>query len=201
MVPRPRLVVETAEETDADLVAAVRAGNRAAASRLYARHAPRVRGLLARLIGTGADLDDVLQNTFVVALRRLEALRDPEALGAWLRSVAVGEARHHLRALARRRWLLFFAPVSLPEPAVQVEPPHEELRASVQTTLAIVRGLPVDERVAFALRYLEGLKLDEAATAAGVSLATFKRRLLRAETLFHERARAYPSLDGLEGER
>ncbi len=128
-------------------------------------------------------------------------MRDPNALGPWLRSVAVGEARHHLRARARRRWLLFFAPVDLPEPRSTPEPPQHELRASVQTTMAIVRELPVDERVAFALRYFEGLKLDEAAQAAGVSLATFKRRLLRAETQFHERARAYPSLDALEGER
>lgn len=202
VVPRLELVVDSAEETDADLVAAVRAGDRAAASRLYARHAVRVRGLLARIVGTGAELDDLLQDTFVVALRRLDALRDPHALGPWLRSVAVGEARHHLRAKARRRWLLFFAPVDLPEPrSTHVEPLPPELRASVQTTLAIVRELPVDERVAFALRYFEGLQLDEAAEATGVSLATFKRRLLRAETRFHDRARAYPDLDALKGER
>jgi RNA polymerase sigma-70 factor (ECF subfamily) len=198
-VPRLKLVrdappVDDIEESDAALVAAVLAGDRAAASRLYARHAPRVRGLLARILGVGPELDDVLQDTFVIAFRRLPSLREPAALGAWLRAVAVGEARHHLRARARRRWLTFFAPDDMPD-APAPAAPGGEMRDAARATLDIVRGLPVDERVAFALRYLEGMKLEEAAAAARVSLATFKRRLARAEDAFARRARASPSLD------
>ena len=54
--------------------------------------------------------------------------------------------------------------------------------------------LPADERIAFALRFIDGMELVEAAAACRVSLSTFKRRMLRAERKFAERARREPAL-------
>ena len=61
--------------------------------------------------------------------------------------------------------------------------------------------LPLDERMAFALRYIDGMTLPDAAEASERSLATVKRRLARAEKKFLEAASQRPVLGALAGER
>ena len=65
---------------------------------------------------------------------------------------------------------------------------------------AILDELPADARVPFALRFIEGMALDEVAAACDVSLSTAKRRLRRAEERFMKIAAGYPELaEWLEG--
>ena len=54
--------------------------------------------------------------------------------------------------------------------------------------------MPEDERLPFALRMLEGMSLEEAAAACGMSLATVRRRMARAERRFFKLAREYEAL-------
>ena len=54
--------------------------------------------------------------------------------------------------------------------------------------------MPADQRIAFSLRYIEGMSLHEVAEAAGCSLATIKRRLTRAQAAFLEASRKDPLL-------
>ena len=58
----------------------------------------------------------------------------------------------------------------------------------------VLDRLPDDDRIAFALRFLEGLELTEVAAACQVSLATIKRRLARAEERFRREAAREPAL-------
>jgi RNA polymerase sigma-70 factor (ECF subfamily) len=58
----------------------------------------------------------------------------------------------------------------------------------------VLGRLPVDDRIAFSLRFIEGLELTEVARACGVSLNTIKRRLDRAERRFVALAAREPSL-------
>lgn len=176
------------------LVRLARTGDRDALQAIYRAHAGHVRALLARLVGVSGELDDLLQDTFITAFRSLHQLREPAALGAWLRAVAVGEARHHLRSKARRGWLTFMAPEVLPDPPMMPAAADGD-REAARAAQEIVRALDIDERLAFSLRFVEGMKLEEAAAACGVSLATFKRTLARAEHAFHARAREFPALD------
>ena len=60
----------------------------------------------------------------------------------------------------------------------------EEVREALEETYRVLDLMPADERIAFALRFVEGMELTEVADACGVSLATIKRRLSRAETRF-----------------
>ena len=76
---------------------------------------------------------------------------------------------------------------------------EESLRAA-REVYAILERFPVDERVAFALRYINGLDLTAVASACGVSLATIKRRLQRAEGRFFKVASGVPALaDWMKG--
>lgn len=183
---------------DAALVAAIRAGNRAATAAFYHRHEAHVMRTLLRVLGPDQELEDLHQDVLLQALGCLDELRDPATLRAWLTSIAVFTARTRILRRKRRWWLRLFPPDELPE--VPAPTPSGEVTEALRATYAVLDGLPADERVAFALRFIAGMELTEVAEACRVSLATIKRRLRRAQGAFEEGARAHPALaDWLEG--
>jgi RNA polymerase sigma-70 factor (ECF subfamily) len=173
---------------DATLVAAARRADAPARRQLFERYAHHVARVLTRLLGADGEIADLVHDVFVMALRDLDRLDDPSALKAWLTAIAVNVARGHIRRRVRRRWLRFFAPDEVPEPPTNGA--DDEAREAARATYAILDEMPADERIAFALRFIDGMELAAAAQACGVSLATIKRRIARAEARFVERARA-----------
>jgi RNA polymerase sigma-70 factor (ECF subfamily) len=183
---------------DATLVAAMRAGSRAAVAAFYDRYEALVMRTLVRVLGTEREIADLHQEVLVRVLGSLDELRDPGALKPWVTSVAVFTARTHILRRSRRWWLRFLPWNELPE--VEAPVPSGEVTQALRATYAVLATLPADERIAFALRFIAGMELTEAAEACGVSLATLKRRLRRAEDRFKEGAREHPALvDWLEG--
>src|SRR5436305_2124810 len=82
--------------SDAELVLAAQRGDVPAFEQLYARHAPLVRSiLLGRL--AAADADDALQEVFMTALQKLQALRDPSAFIGWVARIARNRAEDFRR--------------------------------------------------------------------------------------------------------
>lgn len=182
------------EASDDELVEALRAGEPWAKRLFFDRYAPLVERTLRRILGRERheELADLIHDVFVQALDSLERLRDPKALPAWVRSVAANTACRAIRRRKARRWLRFWEPSALPHPPAHDTPP--EVREAYVRTYALLDRLSAEHRVAFVLRHLEGLKLQEVADACGVSLATIKRRLGRAEATFLAGARADPAL-------
>jgi RNA polymerase sigma-70 factor, ECF subfamily len=177
---------------DAALVSGLRAGQPAAVRVFYDRYAPLVRRLLGRVLGAERELADLHHDVFVRALGSLKDLRDPDALKAWISAITVFTARSAIQRRSRRRWLSFFAPEDLPEPETPAV--SGEVSEALRSTYATLDKLPADERIAFALRFIDGMELTEVADACGVSLATIKRRLARAEDRFTSIAREHPVL-------
>jgi RNA polymerase sigma-70 factor (ECF subfamily) len=186
LVPRDR-------PDDVELIEATKAGASWAPTALYQRHGPAVRRLFVRALGFHPDVDDLLQDTFAIAFENLATLREADRVGAWLLGIAVQRLRKHLRRKARWAWIRP-AVDELPDVAAPIA--DASTREAMRATYAVLASLGVEERLAFTLRHLEGQKLEEAATAMGVSLATCKRRLQRAEAAFRARAARH---DGLEG--
>jgi RNA polymerase sigma-70 factor (ECF subfamily) len=91
-----------------------------------------------------------------------------------------------------RRWVSFFAPEDVPERAAPSAGPDVE--AALEHTYTLLGRLPADERIAFALRFVEQLELTEVARAMGVSAATAKRRLSKGRERFLAQARRDPLL-------
>ncbi len=86
----------------------------------------------------------------------------------------------------------FVAPEELPERGVE---PHDALATeTLRATYRVLERMGSDERIAFALRFIDGMELTEVAQASRVSLATVKRRLNRAHTQFQELAKSEPAL-------
>jgi RNA polymerase sigma-70 factor (ECF subfamily) len=185
---------------DAALVAAIRAGHRGARAEFFNRFASQVERIITHVIGFDRDLADILQDTFTRAVGTLDQLESPASLKPWLFRIAAMSARKVLRTRKRRAWLRIFADSeeeTRHEPATSMADP-DDARA-IATVYGILGKLPTDERIAFALRFIEGMELTEVASACRVSLATIKRRLKRAEERFLSAAQLEPTLsDWLE---
>jgi RNA polymerase sigma-70 factor (ECF subfamily) len=188
-----RLSVRRADSSDpAALARALAAGEVWAERALLEQHTGHLERLLTHILGGRDDLDDLVQEVFVRALERVDELREPRALRGWLTAIAVFVAREAIRARRRRRWLIFLPPEETPELACADASP--EVRAAVRAFYEVVGRLDADERIAFTLRFVEGMELTEVAAACGVSLATIKRRLKKAEGEFSARGRAHEAL-------
>lgn len=189
MAPRAHLrIVEAADAgpSDAVLVARASSGDRAAFEAIYRRHAAHVLPLATRLLRDALEAEDVTQETFELVLAHLRRLRDPAALRPWIVQIAVRQVRQRFRKRRLLRTLGLWwtqgdgAPVPLEECASSEA--SAEHRAELALLDHALRQLPDEDRLAWMLRHVEGLALEEVATAAGCSLATVKRRIYRAHT-------------------
>jgi RNA polymerase sigma-70 factor (ECF subfamily) len=179
-------------ESDAALVAALRAGRAEARTALFDRYADDLERLLYRILGSDSESVDLLQDVFVAALTSIHQLRDPNALGSWLRGIAIRKVRKCILKRQRWRFIQLFAPSDLPEREALVA--SAEVSEALRCTYAVLEQMPADHRVVFALRHIDGMELTAIAEVCGVSLATIKRRLGRAQATFSTLAAQQPAL-------
>ncbi len=183
--------------SDAVLVVSARAGEEWAREALFRRYAPMVNGLAYRLMGRDADVDDLVQESFVQGLRGLHRLHEPQAFAKWMGSIVVRTAAKILR---RRRLLSRLglrktsAPIDVDTTVSRTASP--EIAAELRRLYERLERLPVNLRTAFVLRRIEGMAVEEVASTLGVSLATAKRRVVAAEEALTGR---YADARGEEG--
>ena len=141
-----------------------------------------VNGLAFRLMGRDADVDDLVQDSFVTAFAGLHRLEDPQAFAAWLGSIVVRTAGKVIRrrvllerlGLRRRR-----EPIDIDTVAARAAGP--DVAAELRIVYERLERLPAEQRIAFLLRRVEGMELEEVAHKMGISLATAKRRIAAAQ--------------------
>ena len=177
---------------DRALVQAIRAGHRGARRELFDRYAKQVERVLVRVLGPDDEIADLIQEVFIAALQQIDSLVDEAALKGWLSGIAVYQARGCIRRRTRRRWLKLVPDGELPEVADHSAPP--EVSEALKSTYEVLDRMPADERIPFALRFIDGMELTEVAAACNVSLATIKRRLSRAQARFGKLASRHPAL-------
>jgi len=143
-----------------------------------------VAGMAFRLLGRDEDVDDLVQDSFVEALRSLDRLQAPQAFASWLASIVVRTSSK----VIRRRRLLTRLGLRRGDSGVDVDavvspsaPP--DVAAELRTLYARIEALPARERVALVLRRVEGLGIDEIAALVSASPATVKRRIAEGEQL------------------
>jgi RNA polymerase sigma-70 factor (ECF subfamily) len=169
------------EPADAQLVQAARNGDREAMETLYRRHVRMAAGLAYRILGRPHEVDDVVQDAFVAALRGLSSLHDGQAFAKWLGSIVVRVARRRIQRARLRRRLRITPTDPLDVDRLVSESAPPDVAAELRAVYELVDGLPPDERIALVLRRVEGLTVPEIAERMGRSTATVKRRLGSAE--------------------
>ncbi len=140
---------------------------------LFRKYAPYVATIAMRLLGREDEVDDVVQDVFVAAIRGVGDVVDPEAIKGWLATVTVRAARRRLRFRRLRGWLWLEPALNYDDvPAPDAGPEERLLVARVYRALDHV---PANCRIAWTLRHVEGQPLDRIAATCGCSLATTKR--------------------------
>lgn len=171
---------------DLELAGRIRTGDGAAFEELYKQHATRLYNLAYRMAGSAQDADDLLQEIFLIAYRKLASFRGESALGTWLYRLGMNhcldvlrsrQARmgHHTDSLDDEN----AAPVASPAPALGTV-------SRIDLERAIGR-LPTACRAAFLLHDVEGFGHNEVASLLGISEGTSKSQVHKARL----RIRAY----------
>lgn len=163
---------------DVELVRAAQNGDAVSLGILLERYQAALYALALRMLGHGPQAQDVLQDTFLIALGSIDRLREPEAVGAWLRGILRNLCFRRLRE--RRREFLFDQPLR-PLEERSLESPTEEaidrlaMREWVSTALS---ELPEVLRVTAILRYFGSYSsYEEISTILGVPVGTVRSRL------------------------
>ncbi len=180
-----------ADTTDECLVERVAGGDRAAFAALYDRYAPRLLGLIVKILGIRGEAEDVLQETFLQvwsSAGRFDPTRSPPDV--WLLLLA------RSRALDRLRRRVAATGPAGEEPCAADDPPAEAARRDeADRARSAVAGLPADQRVAVELAFFQGLTHEQIAAKVGAPLGTVKTRIRLG--LNRLRARLAPPADGL----
>lgn len=180
--PRPQRIDPTVG--DGELVRRVRRGDKWAEEALYHRHVRTVTRVVMRILARSSEAEDVVQDAFVIALKDVHELRDVDAFGEWLLSIAVRQVYRRFR-----RWKLLrtvgldrgYDDATLARQADPAASP--ETRAALAEIGRLLDTLSAEERVAWVLRRVEGEKVDRVASACGCSRTTVKRRIARADVV------------------
>ena len=151
---------------DALLVEAVRRGDRESFGRLYDLYAPMVHGILLARVPWG-EVDDLVQDVFLVAFKRIHTLREAGAFGGWLAIIA----RNRAVDFYRRRRETEELPENLAQ-KVSVDPEAAE-------ALSLIRTLPEAYRETLVLRLVEGMTGPEIAERTGLTSASVRVNLHR----------------------
>jgi len=171
-----------AESREEDsLVSAARDGDRVAFGRLYDRYARMVHGILLARVPP-REVDDLVQEVFLLALRRLHGLRDVSCFGAWLGTITRNRANDYFRKAIPNE--------KVTEP---VDENHAESRAAnsaaeqeAAMVLSVVRGLPDAYREPLILRLVEGMTGPEIAARTGLTHGSVRVNLYRGMQLLRE---------------
>jgi RNA polymerase sigma-70 factor (ECF subfamily) len=179
-------------ERDRALVERCRAGDLGAFEELYRRHAGKLFRLTVRMLGNPADAEDLLQEIFLSAHRKLESFRGESALGTWLYRLAMNQCLDYLRSRAARTTQVTD---SLDEEPGWYEPGRRGLAEQTVSKIDLERALarlPDGCRAAFLLHDVEGLEHREVADVLGIAEGTSKSQVhkarLRLRSLLREQA-------------
>jgi RNA polymerase sigma-70 factor, ECF subfamily len=173
--------VREAHEEDS-LVSAAREGDRGAFGRLYQQYARMVHGILLARVPP-REVDDLVQEVFLLALRQLHALRDISRFGAWLGTITRNRANDYFRK-------------SIPDESVTepVEENQAESRSNDHAAeqeaamiLTVVRALPEPYREPLILRLVEGMTGPEIAARTGLTHGSVRVNLCRGMQLLREK--------------
>ena len=169
---------------DEYLVVLSQAGSIDALDGLARRWTPRLLRYAARMLGgsgDGADAArDVVQETWVGAIRGLRSLRDPAQFSAWIYGIATRKCADTIRANARRRRRDAGAAADADRPSSPTPEDQIDLARGI-------RELPSKQRAVVHLFYSEDLSVEEIASALGVPTGTIKSRLHHARQALKRR--------------
>lgn len=187
-----------------DLLAALKRKDRQAFATLVEWYSAKIYQLALKMSGSPQDAEDVLQETFLKAMRSVEKFEGRSSLLTWLYRIAVNES---LMLIRKRKPELDLTShpdaetIEVPDPVGDCCLPEKELltREAREFLDHAIQRLPEMLRVVFVLRDIEGISIRETAEALQLSAENVKIRLLRARLRLRNELTAYFSERVREG--
>ena len=176
---------------EADLIDRCRRDERAAQDELYHRFRRQVAGNLYRVLGDRTDLDDLVQEVFVIAFRGLERFRRDARLSTWLYRICVNVALGRIRT-RKRRPLTYGVDLEAtdtdPSLTDRPETPERSLerRQDQERVYRALEHLAPKKRMVLYLHEIEGLDLKEIAYLVDSNPVTVRTRLFYARREFYK---------------
>ena len=184
-------------QDETELLARLKAGDRGAFAEMVEQHSPHIYNLALRMMEDPAEAEEVLQETFLQAVRHIGAFRGHAKLGTWLYRIATNQSLMRLRRKRPPSVSLDdssegISEVLLPVADWSSRPESDllnrEARAEMQKAIL---ALPDNLRAVFVLRDLEGLSTAETVEVLALSVSAVKSRLLRARLKLRDKLSTY----------
>ena len=161
---------------DAMLVSRTLAGDPFAENAIFRQHAPYLLNLATRLTRRICDGDDIVQETFLIAFRKLETLDNPEALRPWLIRIMISQVKKSFRT--RRLRAFFGMDRGRTDAGLHMLAGNDatpDVRTELKEIDLVLHRTPSEWRTAWMLHRVEGMSIYETARAVSRSVATIKR--------------------------
>lgn len=172
-----RLNLETVQlDIHQDLIRQSIEGSRKAQYKLYQQYARAMYNICLRMMPGVEDAEDMLQESFAEAFRRLHTFRFESTFGAWLKRIVINRCINEMRR--RKADLKYFEDMHLFEGKPEEE--VEETGLSVDKVRMAMKELPNGSRMIFSLYLLEGYDHLEIAEILNISVSNSKSQYMRA---------------------
>ncbi len=159
-------------------------GDQSAARNIYDSYSKAMYNTLIRLTGNSDDAQDLLQEAFIKAFRKIESFRGSSTFGAWLKKIVVNTGLEHLRKKKVVYEELSEKYEKVPEPdesAMEIDPyqVHES-----------IKKLPDGTRTVLSLYLLEGYTHNEISGILGITESTSKTQFMRGKAILREQLKS-----------
>lgn len=183
---------ELKEPAEVELVAGALAKDELSVRTLIQKYNRRLYRVARSVVGNDADAEDVLQEAYVRAFSALGSYRGDASFGTWLTRIVINEALQYLRESMTRRpevkvpnemceraeIIPFPTQVALPDPETSMAQ-----RQICELVERAIDDLPQEFRTVLVARTIEGMSIEETASALGLKAETVKTRLHRARQM------------------
>ena len=177
---------------DAVLITRFQSGDLGAFDQLYHRHRDRIHAVILSVVSNPEDAQDLTQDVFLKAYRRLHTFKRASQFYSWLYRIAVNRCIDHMRRQSKHRVLIdepfsedtFYREPANPLAALEHDEFHRQLHAALP-------ALTPNQRTVFVLRYQEDLSLKAIARRLGRSTGTVKAHLFHAHRTLHKQLLPY----------
>ena len=194
-------------ELDQALVERAQQGDKKAFGMLVEKYHRKLGRLLGRMIRDQAEVEDVVQESFIKAYRALHNFRGDSAFYTWLYRIGINTAKNYLVSMGRRPQVMQEVEIDDVENFEDggemrtMDTPETALMTKqiAQTVNDTVASLPEELRTAITLREIEGLSYEEIASLMQCPIGTVRSRIFRARETISEKLR--PLVDAKDGKR
>jgi len=200
------LHMQPAAHEDRLLVTETLEGNQLSFQLLIERYEDRLFGLVRHYTKSTVEVEDIVQDTFIKAYRKLESFQHQSSFSTWIYRIAVNTALDFLKRSGRNPVQTVEDPEVVaegpqPRTSAQLAPPDAALEREeiAEITKNVLAELPEIFRTVLVLREFEDLSYQEMAEVLSVSIGTVESRLFRARARFKEALlRLYPEYGQME---